>query len=66
MPSTVDSFGSLRGSDEHKDAKGGRFGLTTAELHAFQPPTIGEHYYYTPGSYTWICLLLSQVLVLFA
>ena len=55
MPSTVDSFGSLKGSDEHKDSKGGRFGLTTAEIHQFQPPTIGEHYYYTPGSYTWIC-----------
>lgn len=55
MPSTVDKFGSLKGSDDHKDSKGGRFGLTSAELHAFQPPLIGEHYYYTPGAYTWIC-----------
>ncbi len=54
MPSNITKFGSLKGSDDHKETNKGRFGLVTTELHSVPPAPIGEHLYYIPGSYTWV------------
>ena len=54
MPSNITKFGSLKGSDEHKQANKGRFGLVSTELHSVPPASVGEHLYYIPGAYTWV------------
>ena len=55
MPASITKFGSLKGKDEHKAQKGGRFGMATVELHSVPPAPVGEHIYYNPGNYTWTC-----------
>ena len=55
MPSGITKFGSLKGSNEHLEDDDGRFGLESTEHYNSLAAAPGEHYYYNPGSYTWVC-----------
>lgn len=55
MPSGITKFGSLKGSNEHLEDDDGRFGLESTEYYNGLAAPPGEHYYYNPGSYTWVC-----------
>tara|TARA_B100000902_G_scaffold27337_1_gene32923 strand:- start:10521 stop:11699 length:1179 start_codon:yes stop_codon:yes gene_type:complete len=53
MPSNTTKFGSLKGSKANIEELAGRYGLENASL--YKGEAVGEHYYYVPGSYTWLC-----------
>ena len=55
MPSNITKFGSLKGSAEHLEDDDGRFGLRSTELYNNPEAPAGEHYYFIPGAYTWVC-----------